>query len=200
MSSERRRVGLLTGTFDPVHLGHVAMARSAMRACELDEVWFLANPTADHKQGVQPLEARVAMVRLALADEPAMREGEPNSEGEPTPHRMADFDRLMARHSERDFVFIIGSDVVSVMVGWEDYDRMLGRAEFAVAHRAGAPAAELDSRLRARTFELSEHEAASSRTIQQELAAGKRPTELDARVFTYIWERGLYRDREIPVI
>lgn len=180
------RVGLLTGTFDPVHLGHVAMARAAMRECDLAEVWFLVNPAPGHKPGVTPLADRLAMTKLAIAGDQALRVPEPMR------HRMADFERLMSRYPDTEFVFIVGADVLSAMRAWEDYEPAVERARFAVAHRAGAPAIEVDGRLQAQMFELAEHGAASSRTIQRELAAGERPGELDPAVFEYIRGRGFY--------
>lgn len=186
------RVGLLTGTFDPVHLGHVAMAYAAMRECGLAEVWFLVNPAPGHKAGVTPLADRLAMVRLAVAGEAGLRLGEPGNEGGPAAHRMADFELLMSHYPDREFVFIVGADVLSAMRAWEDYEPALERAHFAVAHRAGAPEVEVDGRLQATKFELTEHEAASSRVIQGELAAGARPGELDPAVLEYVRAHNLY--------
>ncbi|HVQ43598.1 MAG TPA: GNAT family N-acetyltransferase [Candidatus Saccharimonadia bacterium] len=187
----RRRVGLLTGTFDPVHLGHVALARAAMGACDLREVWFLVNPAPGHKTGVVPAADRVAMVQLALEGERRMREGDPDDVGV-VRHRMADFDRLTGAYPGTEFVFIVGADVLAAMARWEDQEPVLERARFAVARRAGAPEAAMDSRLQVQVFEVAEHAAASSRVVQGQLAAGERPSELDPRVLAYIRERGLY--------
>jgi len=186
-----RRVGLLTGTFDPVHLGHTAMARAAVSACELDEVWFLVNPTSGHKYGVTALVDRVAMVRLGLAGEPAMREGVPDGGEDPAAHTMSEFGRLMAQHPDTEFVFIIGMDVLATLDTWEDA-MQVRELSFAVARRAGAPEIKLDEHLRVQWFDLAEHAEASSRLVQVQLRAGKRPAELDDRVFEYIRERGLY--------
>lgn len=191
MFSSNRRVGLLTGTFDPVHLGHTAMARAAQSACELDEVWFLTNPAPEHKTGVMALEDRVAMVRLAVADEPTMREGVPAGGEVSVSHTIADFELMMSRYPATDFVFIVGADVLSSIDTWEDAARARV-LQYAAARRAGADETLIDD-LRVAWFDLAEHTGASSRRIQGELRAGKRPAELRDSVSTYIWERGLYK-------
>ena len=188
----KRRVGLLTGTFDPVHLGHIAMARAAMADCALAEVWFLVNPDPGHKAGVTPAADRQAMVALAVAGEAGLRAGEPDARSGLQAHRMADFDLLTGKYPDTDFVYIIGADVLASMSTWEDYELAVQRARFAVAHRAGAPKVVLAAGLRAQMFELTQHGGASSRVIQRQLAAGEVPAELDPRVYEYIRARGLY--------
>lgn len=188
-----RRVGLLTGTFDPVHLGHVEMARAAMAECKLAEVWFLVNPEPGHKAGVTEAADRQAMVALAVAGEAGMRAGEPDRDGGSLrAHRMADFDALTREYLDTEFVYVIGADVLESMRNWEDYEPAVQRVQFAVAHRAGSPKVVPDRRLRAQMFELDRHGGASSRVIQGQLAAGEVPSELDPRVYEYIRERRLY--------
>src|SRR5688572_16122728 len=62
-----KRVGIYAGTFDPVHVGHMAFAEQALEACNLDKIFFLVEPRPRRKQGVRALEHREAMVRLATA-------------------------------------------------------------------------------------------------------------------------------------
>ena len=66
------RLGLFGGTFDPIHLGHLILAEACREACALDQVWFVVTATPPHKQGQRtPVEHRLAMARLAIADQPA---------------------------------------------------------------------------------------------------------------------------------
>jgi nicotinate-nucleotide adenylyltransferase len=186
VSRTGKRIGLLTGTFDPVHLGHVAMAQAAMEGCELDQVWFLVNPAPGHKSGVANLSDRLAMVRLAIADDLRLELREPIF------HRMAEFERLMSGYLQDEFEFVIGADVLADMTEWEDYQAALERGTFVVARRVGAPAVPIDPRLKVQTFPMGEHAGASSRLIKEQLAAGVRPSELDDRVYAYILDHGLY--------
>src|SRR5437867_11074451 len=68
-----RRIGLFGGTFDPPHLGHLAIAERARDRLRLDQVIFMPSGTPPHKRGavISPAAARVAMTRLAVRDNPA---------------------------------------------------------------------------------------------------------------------------------
>jgi nicotinate-nucleotide adenylyltransferase len=193
VSSTVSRVGLLTGTFDPVHLGHVSMAQAALKACELREVWFLVNPSPGHKQGVSELSDRLCMVRLAIAEVPNLREGEPGAT-EPSRHTMADFEMLMARHPKTEFVFIVGTDVLAAMSTWPEQpaEVVAHSVRFAAVQRPGV-AMEARADLKVVWFKLSEHEEASSWRVRQEVQAGMVPTALNSSVYQYILEKGLYK-------
>ena len=69
-----RRLGLLGGTFDPIHVGHIAAAEAVRGALHLDEVWLLTSHVPPHRpQPVASVHHRFAMVALAIQDEPALR-------------------------------------------------------------------------------------------------------------------------------
>ncbi|HEX3082334.1 MAG TPA: nicotinate-nicotinamide nucleotide adenylyltransferase [Candidatus Saccharimonadia bacterium] len=186
------RIGLFTGTFDPVHLGHVAMARAAMAAARLDEVWFLVNPDPGHKAGVTSYDDRIAMVKLAVAQQAGISAYEGNLASKM--HHFDVFLTLINEHPSDVFMFIVGADVLAGMRAWESYAQVLEAApQFVAARRSGGSEPELDERLPVQWFELNEHAAASSRDIRMELAAGKPPSDLDPAVLAYIREHGLYR-------
>lgn len=190
MSKPDRRVGLLTGTFDPVHLGHLALARVAQAACELDEVWFLVNPQPGHKQGVSGLSDRLAMMQLALAGDPTFCVGEPGGE-QAIPHTMRDFLGLMDRYPDDEFVFIVGADVLGTIDTWNEPE-VARRVMYAAAQR---PALDVlvPKDLKVTWFELDEHVAASSGSVRIMLSRGLVPDELDPRVYDYIRAQALYR-------
>lgn len=188
----RRNIGLLTGTFDPVHLGHVAMAEAALAQAGLDEVWFLVNPEPRHKVDVTPLEQRRAMVRLALSGHGRVREGAPAGEVV-LRHRMADFESLMMAYPKYEFAFVVGSDVLAAMPNWEDYDLALRRGRFVVAQRVGEPMKEMPFSHPVRYFKLQEHRIVSSRRVLTELhRGGGCPEGMAEAVYRYIKAQSLY--------
>ena len=65
-----KKVGIFSGTFDPVHNGHITFAREALQKLKLDKLFFMVEPSPRRKQGVRALEHRIKMVQLALQHEP----------------------------------------------------------------------------------------------------------------------------------
>lgn len=170
------------------------MARAAMAVCGISEVWFLVNPDPGHKRDVSSLVDRLAMVRLAVAEEPRMREGEPGDHGV-RPHTMHEFEALMARHSEHDFVFIVGAEVLEGIEFWDDAAAVVKRAEFAAVRRPGqkgVEAAAIDADLAVEWFEMDEYAEVSSGQVKRALLAGQL-AELPDAVRNYIEEKALYK-------
>jgi nicotinate-nucleotide adenylyltransferase len=201
-----RRVGLLPGTFDPIHLGHLELARAAMQECELDEVWLLVNPkivnsSVEMKQGVLDYGHRLAMSRIATSASSSIKvyTGELST----LPHTMNTFDQLMKRHAGTRFVFIVGMDTISRLDGWDDIESVVRNTSFAVAARPGT---ELDALhdlkkrlgilghlLHARLFEFDDHGAITSTMIREQVRTNIAPQGLNREVDEYIRSHQLYR-------
>jgi nicotinate-nucleotide adenylyltransferase len=194
------KIGLLTGTFDPVHLGHLEMSKAAMKQCGLNEVWLLVNPDPGHKTSVTSLDDRMAMVRLAVAGQPSIRlyTGDLAEE----PHTQVTFRQLTQAYPGTSFLFIVGMDTLARLDSWDDPGRVVEHSVFAVAHRPGTPVQELDAlrqrlgtlgdRLKVQLFDFDDHGLASSTDIRRQLRAGERPDALDSRVLGYIVDHNLY--------
>ena len=195
------RVGLLTGTFDPVHLGHIELGRAALQKCGLDEVWYLVNPAPEHKDDSAGLAHRRAMVSLALEDQAGLSlyVGPSVSEA----HSMATFKHIMAEHPAHQYVFIVGIDTLVRLDTWKQAQSIVDSATFAVAHRPGTSLDAIDDlkrrlgaageRLRVLYFDFDDHSAASSTAVRRALREGRPGAGLDPRVAGYIREHGLYR-------
>jgi nicotinate-nucleotide adenylyltransferase len=139
----RRRVGLLGGTFDPVHEGHLQMAALALLTLELDEVRFLPAGQPYHKGKPTGADAghRLAMVRLAVAgharyvvDDSDLRR----------PGATYTVDTLLALRAHEELrpaalVWLLGADAFAGMPSWHRHDVLLSLAHFAVFPRIGFP-------------------------------------------------------------
>ena len=128
MTSTAGRVGLLGGTFDPVHQGHMAAAEAARRALSLDRVLFVPSHQPPHRPAEPRASAfhRFAMVSLAVAsrDEFAASDRELRRPG---PSFTADTLReLHASGTDpRQIFFIIGTDAFAEIASWRDYPALL---------------------------------------------------------------------------
>jgi nicotinate-nucleotide adenylyltransferase len=135
-------IGILGGTFDPVHNAHLAMARAALEALKLKRVVFI--PTANpkyRKPAVASDRHRVAMLRLALADdarlEVDLRELQPGFSGYTV-------DTLRALHAEgmSDLYLLMGADQYAKLGSWHDPQEVARLAKIAVFARPGFELAE----------------------------------------------------------
>jgi nicotinate-nucleotide adenylyltransferase len=137
--STPRRLGLLGGTFDPIHVGHVAAAEAVRRALHLDEVWLLASHVPPHRpQPAASVHHRFAMVALAVQDEPGMRASDFELLSPGPSYTAATLARLHgAGFDPSQLFFILGSDAFAEISTWRDYPRVLNGANFAVVTRGG---------------------------------------------------------------
>lgn len=175
-------VGILGGRFDPPHLGHVALARAAVRRFGLDELRVTVVEDAAHKPSVAFAEDRLAMARLAFAGLDATVTLEP---------ARYTVDALEA-YGLDDPVFLVGADELAAFPTWKEPERVLELARLGVATRPGYPLAESSERIEA--FELEPHPVSSSE-IRARVASGESLDGLvDPAVAAYIEAHGLYRD------
>ena len=193
------RVGVLGGTFDPVHRGHLALARAALDELGLDELLFVPAGRPWRKAGriVAPAKHRLAMLRLALEDELAFRV-ETMEMDRPGPSYTSDtLEALRAARPDDELFFIAGEDALADLPNWVRPERILELATLAVARRAGVQqeAGEGLPGLRERVVWLKMPLLAVSATeIRDRVSHGLPVDELVPSVVgVYIQEHGLYR-------
>ena len=140
-----RRIAVFGGSFDPIHNGHLAIARAADRRFNFDEIHFIAASRPPHKlkQHLAPFPHRFAMVSLACTEHPhfvpSLAEAGEDFSGTQL-HYSVDTVRYF-RHSynhagDRVF-FIIGADAFLDIPMWKEYETLLGLCDFIVANRPG---------------------------------------------------------------
>ena len=134
------RLGILGGTFDPVHLGHLILAEAAAEHLALDQVLFVPAGLQPLKQGrpTAPAEHRVRMVELAIADNPRLALSRVDVDHAGPSYTVDTLDRLRAAWGPAaQFWFIVGLDSLATLRAWRDPAGILTRARLAVAPRAG---------------------------------------------------------------
>ena len=191
-----RRRGILGGTFDPPHRGHVIAAEEVGRLLDLDEVVLVVanDPWQKTAAGaVTPADQRLAMTRLAVADVPGvtvsdveLRRGGPSY--------MVDTLRELRRDGPDDeLVLILGEDAAAGLDTWDRADELRGLAELVVVCRPGVDAV-LPAGWELERVEIPAAEI-SSTEVREIAARGEDLSELvPEAVVSFIGEAGLYRE------
>ncbi|MEG0626223.1 nicotinate (nicotinamide) nucleotide adenylyltransferase [Anaerorhabdus sp.] len=131
-----RKVGCLGGTFDPVHKGHLALAKRVMKAFQLDEIWFI--PTKDtplKDRSCTPFSVRLNMLKIAC--KPYRKFKVCTIENElPTPsYTIQTVKELKKRYPDVLFHWIVGDDQVAQFSAWKNIDELLGMIQFIAVNR-----------------------------------------------------------------
>ncbi len=137
--SERKRIALFGGTFDPVHLGHVHMAKLAKDSADLDEVRFMPCRISPHKIGhaTAPAEDRLEMLRLATKDLPwAKVEDYELTSPEPS-YSYLTAEALSAREPGVEWFWLMGGDQWEALPRWKHPERLAAVVTFLVLARGG---------------------------------------------------------------
>lgn len=187
------RIGILGGTFDPPHVGHVRMARAARDVLELDRVFFSVAPAPPHKRA-EPVTAyaeRVAMVAAAIAGDDGL--ALTRIEEAHAPSFTVDLLRAAAKRTRADLYFIMGADSVSELESWREPPEITRLATIVVFPRTGAaPRVPLGGEVSVVVFEEPVVDV-SSTAVRARLERGQRADDdLPPAVARYIEQRGLY--------
>lgn len=134
-----RRVGLLGGTFDPPHLGHLVVAECARVFLELDEVRFLVAGDPWMKARISAASRRVALARAAVAPDPHLRVDDREVTRVGPTYTADTLEELSAEEPDSSWFFLLGADAANSLPQWKRADDALARATFAVAPRPGHP-------------------------------------------------------------
>ncbi len=135
-----QRLGIFGGTFDPPHLGHLILASEACAALQLTRVLWVLTAIPPHKVGqdIANVQDRLAMVRLALRDEPAFELSTVDID-RPGPHYTLDTVEILARkHPDAQMILLIGGDSLHDLPTWhEPVALVAGVSEIGVMRRPG---------------------------------------------------------------
>ncbi len=137
-TKKRYKAGIMGGTFDPIHIGHLVLGERAHHQFGLDKVFYMPAGNPPHKQnrkGRATDEQRVEMVKRAIASNPhfALSLVEMNADGYSYTYRT--LERLRAQYPDTDFYFIMGADSLADFHEWKEPQRIADAANIVVATR-----------------------------------------------------------------
>lgn len=201
--SQRVRVGLFGGTFDPPHLGHLILASEVRAQLRLDQLLWVLTPIPPHKldQSITPLEDRLAMVQLAIGDNPAFQLSRIELD-RPGPHYTLDTVRQARdENPASDVILLIGGDSLRDLPAWHrPADLIAVCHEIGVMRRPGdsvdLPALERvlpGIQAKVRFVDAPLLEIASSEIRRRVAASEPFQYYLSPPVYEYILQHDLYK-------
>ncbi len=140
--ARRRRLGLVGGTFDPPHIGHLVAAVSVRDALALDEVWLVPAGDPWQKRGgraITPGPVRLEMAEAAVADIPGLAVSAIEVRRPGASYTIDTVEELHRADPDLDVVVVLGRDAAAGVPTWHRYEELLARCTVAVVDRAGAP-------------------------------------------------------------
>ena len=195
-------IGILGGTFNPPHIGHLVMAQEALDQLDLDRVVFMPVAVPPHKEARDDIgaEGRVELCELAVEDEERLAVSTLEVDRGGASYTVDTLRVLHDLEPEHELIFIVGGDMAQSLPSWREPEAILGLARLAVAEREGVRREDIARRLdslhsgdRVVFFDMPRIDVSSS-AIRRRVAEG-RPIRylVPDRVAAAIAERGLYR-------
>jgi nicotinate-nucleotide adenylyltransferase len=191
------KVGVMGGTFDPIHHGHLVAAEEARSAFALDRVLFVpaGDPWQKSHEDVSPADDRVAMVEVAIADNDAFDISRVDVDREGPTFTIDTLRALADERAGAELYFITGADAILEILTWKDPQEVLRLATFVAVTRPGHDLADLRALgIEDRVVILEIPALAISSTDIRARVADGRPIRylVPAAVERYIRDRGLY--------
>ena len=185
-----KRIGIFGGTFDPIHHGHLILARDALEQLRLDRVIFIPAAISPHKLTQKPaaVEARLEMLRAAIEGESHFGLDAIEVERAAPSYMVETMEALKIREPDHEFVCLIGEDNVAQLPTWHRFSDLMKIVQFAVLDRSGLQRPHAYPVIR-RRIDIS------ATDIRNRVARGRSIRYLvPPAVETIIRERQLYRE------
>jgi nicotinate-nucleotide adenylyltransferase len=191
-----KRIGIYSGTFDPVHAGHIAFALQAIKAAQLDEVVFLPERSPRNKHASEHYAHRLAMLKRAIKPYPNMSVLELADKNFNVKRTLPQLQNIC---NGADLIMLAGSDVLAHMPDWPNIDALLQNCELVIGARAKDEPAMIRTLVSAwprqpRRLHIVQSYAphVSSTRVRGALAQRKHTSGLLSSVHTYARANWLY--------
>ena len=132
-----KKVGILGGTFDPPHYGHLLIANEVHSSLDLDEIWFMPNQEPPHKKKSESItnEDRLEMLELAIKGNDAFRVETIELHRKGPSYTVDTMKMINAQCSDHQFFFIIGADMIEYLPKWHKIDELIRLVQFVGVER-----------------------------------------------------------------
>lgn len=145
----KKKVGILGGTFDPIHIGHLILAESAYNKFHLDHVLIMPTGDPPHKadKAITPSHHRSAMVKLAIENNPHLQYSGFELEREGTIYTAETLSLLVEQYEENEYYFIIGADSLFTIEKWNHPEKIFELSTVLAAKREDLIVKDLDEQI-----------------------------------------------------
>ncbi|WP_102026959.1 nicotinate-nucleotide adenylyltransferase [Salirhabdus sp. Marseille-P4669] len=185
-----KKIGLFGGTFDPIHVGHLLMAEEVYERLNLDEIWFIPSYVPPHKTGTTTSpDDRMRMLQLATEDNDHFRIEDMELKRKGTSFTFDTIEQLKQSHPDKQFLFIIGADMVEYLPKWYKIEELIHNITFVGVKRVGY---EVKSKYPIIEVEVPMIEISSTILRNRLKHGGTTRYWLPKKVREYIRENGLY--------
>jgi nicotinate-nucleotide adenylyltransferase len=131
------RIGVMGGTFDPIHHGHLVAASEVAQSFDLDEVIFVPTGQPWHKDDVSPSEHRYLMTVIATASNPRFTVSRVDIDRAGPTYTIDTLRELKKQRPAAELFFITGADAIAQILSWRDHDELWDLAHFVAVSRPG---------------------------------------------------------------
>ncbi|WP_339063804.1 nicotinate-nucleotide adenylyltransferase [Tepidibacillus marianensis] len=197
-----KKVGILGGTFDPIHIAHLIIADQSLFYGGLDEIWFMPARIPPHKQSrsITSVSQRVEMITRAIQDQSQYHLCTIELEREGPSYTLDTVKELKNRYSEYDFSFILGGDMIQYLPKWYGIQQLLSLIQFIGLQRSGyslRPKNEDEEQIFQQVKMIPMPQLEISSTFVRHWVREGRPLRyvVPYSVEQYIKENHLYEDR-----
>lgn len=200
-----KKVGIMGGTFNPIHHGHLFLAENAYEQAGLDQVLFMPTMNPPHKTGIRVVDSlhRTNMVRLAIKDNPHFILSTMELHREGLTYTSDTLTILTKLNPDTSYYFIVGADSLLMMTEWKDPKTVFELSTIVTAGRDNRPTEQIRKQIKYLEDTFHAHIILldmpiieiSSENIRERISAGKSiryyvPDEVEE----YIFKHGLYRE------
>lgn len=136
-TNENAKIGLLGGTFNPPHMGHLVIADQVRNQLGLEEVWFVPTGTPPHADGKTTIDSeyRVDMLVRAIAGNSYFDLNTIEVDSEGPSYTINTIQALQEKHPDKEFYFIVGADMVQDLPNWHRIDELMDMVQFVGVNR-----------------------------------------------------------------
>ena len=187
------RIGILGGTFDPIHNGHIYLAKKVLKGLSLDKIIFIPTYLPPHKKNkrITPARHRYNMVRLAIGGNNRFHISDIELKRKGRSYSIETLSKLRKRYGKNAMIFFItGSDSLKELKKWKNLKGILKLCKFVVVKRPGFPIKNMHSNFTALRINAKD---ISARDIRKKIRNGRSGNQaVPKKVYSYIKKQALY--------